>query len=400
MARCLQLARLCTLDDRSDSDHPSRPRTRTGLVEAIWAAARAPRSTRAADTLATVTESSRDRATCRTGSTGPLAHHRWWAVAVAGLVLFAVACDDGDGDSASTSPQGTNATPTVSIGETEGTPEGVDAFDGERYRTDGLTFVYPTEVYSSAAEQPSSGATDAVAVDLATSSGGREGTVVVTMVRSAEGLESGELGDEDRALLSRLESLEPKDSIESQGEPEVEVEVERFVNGVGVNSLDGEVYRYQGVTDDGRFLVEITGHGQDRAALERIVGSLFVDGAAARFAGEACEEAVELVNENGVPEGETVGPGEEVTATWEVRNVGSCTWRGDHAWVYTGGEPVAIIGTTVSPAEVAPNEFAQMTVTFLAPEAPGRYAAQWQLQPPRSLTAVAPAAFALFEVAS
>ncbi len=87
-------------------------------------------------------------------------------------MLFAVACDDGDGDSASTSPQGTNSTPTVSVGETEGAQEGVDALDGERYRTDGLTFVYPTEVYSSAAEQPSSGTTNAVAVDLATSSGG------------------------------------------------------------------------------------------------------------------------------------------------------------------------------------------------------------------------------------
>jgi hypothetical protein len=173
----------------------------------------------------------------------------------------------------------------------------------------------------------------------------------------------------------------------------------RFVNGVGVNSVIGEVYRYEGLTDDGRFLVNVIGHGEDRAALDRIVSSLYVDGAAARFAGEACDEAVELLDENGLPEGETVEPGEEVTAMWEVRNVGTCTWGAAHAWVFTGGEPVAIVASSVSPAEVAPNESAQLSVTFLAPEAPGRYAAQWQLQPPRRLTPIAPAAFVLFDVA-
>jgi hypothetical protein len=287
------------------------------------------------------------------------------------------------------------------VGGTERVQEESSASDGERYRTDGLTFVYPTEVYSSAAEQPSSGVTNAVAVDLAAPSRGRDGKVVVTMVRSSEGLELGAMSDEDRAQLARLESLMAENSTDARGEAEggAEGDAARFVNGVGVNSVIGDVYRYEGLTDDGRFLVEIIGHGEDRAALDRIVGSLYVDGAAARFAGEACDEAVELLDENGLPEGETVEPVEEVTATWEVRNVGTCTWGATHAWVFTGGEPVTIVASAVSPAEVAPNELAQLSVTFLAPEAPGRYAAQWQLQPPRRLTPVAPAAFALFDVA-
>jgi hypothetical protein len=217
------------------------------------------------------------------------------------------------------------------------------------------------------------------------------------MVRSAEGLGFGTLSDDDRAQLTRLESLVAEDSTDSRGE--AEGDAVRFVNGIGVSSVNGEVYRYEGLTDDGRFLVDITGHGEDRVALDRIVSSLYVDGAAERFTGEACDEAVELLDENGLPEGESVEPGEEVTATWEVRNVGTCTWGAAHAWVFTGGEPVAIVASSVSPADVAPNESAQLSVTFLAPEAPGRYAAQWQLQPPRRLTPIAPAAFVLFDVA-
>ena len=311
-----------------------------------------------------------------------------------GLVLVAGACDSAD--SSSTSPQGTGSE-DVSVGESGSVPDAIDAADGERFRTDGLTFVYPTDVYSSAAEQPPSGTTSSVAADLAAPSGGREGRVVVTMVRSADGNELAALSDDDRSLLARLEQV-AEEATDSRGTPDDDVM--SFVNGVGVNSVDGESYRYDGLTEDGRFLVNITGHGDDRAALDRIVSSLYVDGAAARFDGDACDEAVELLNENGLPEGETVRPGEEVTATWELRNTGTCTWGDAHAWVFTGGEPVAIVAaSTFSPGEVAPNETARTTVTFLAPEMPGQYAAQWQLQPPRSLTPVAPAAFALFEVA-
>jgi hypothetical protein len=122
-------------------------------------------------------------------------------------VLFAGACD-GTAGTTSTSPQGTGSTPTESVSDSQPVQEGGVASDGERFRTDGLTFVYPTEVYSSAAEQPSSGTTTAVAVDLAGPSPERDGEVIVTMVRSAEGLELGALSDDDRALLARLESLE------------------------------------------------------------------------------------------------------------------------------------------------------------------------------------------------
>jgi hypothetical protein len=216
-------------------------------------------------------------------------------------------------------------------------------------------------------------------------------------VRSIDGVESAALSDDHRAVLAELEQLLADRTTDSRDEPENDVI--SFVNGVGVQSASGESYRYDGVTDDGRFMVTISGHTDDGAALDRIVGSLFVDGAAARFAGETCDDAVELLNENGVSEGETVEPGEEITAVWELRNVGTCTWGRDHAWVFTGGEPVAVLATAISPDEITPSETARMTVTFLAPEVPGRYAAQWQLQPPRSLAALPPAAFALFEVA-
>jgi len=108
---------------------------------------------------------------------------------------------------------------------------------------------------------------------------------------------------------------------------------------------------------------------------------------------------VELITENGLAEGATVAPGEEVTATWQIRNTGTCTWGDGYSWVFTGGEPVTIVSTSGA-ADVAPGESTEVVAVFVAPAEPGRYAAQWQLQSPSDLEPLGTPAFVLFVVES
>ena len=94
-----------------------------------------------------------------------------------------------------------------------------------------------------------------------------------------------------------------------------------------------------------------------------------------------------------------MAPGEEVTATWQIRNTGTCSWGDGYSWVFTGGEPVTIVSTS-GVADVGPGESTEVVAVLVAPAEPGRYAAQWQLQSPSDLEPLGTPAFALFVVES
>lgn len=76
-----------------------------------------------------------------------------------------------------------------------------------------------------------------------------------------------------------------------------------------------------------------------------------------------------------------VAPGEEVSLSFTVRNVGFLTWdeRLPYALQHTNGERFGLDDWQPIPATIAPNSDLQWNLTFTAPTEPGAYITRWQM---------------------
>jgi hypothetical protein len=74
--------------------------------------------------------------------------------------------------------------------------------------------------------------------------------------------------------------------------------------------------------------------------------------------------------------------GEPLTKTWRIRNVGTCTWNSAYRLIFAGGDKFAGPSAVPLPADVAPDQTVDISVTLTAPGAPGQYQSFWELQAP------------------
>ncbi|MBN1668292.1 MAG: hypothetical protein JW862_14460 [Anaerolineales bacterium] len=95
---------------------------------------------------------------------------------------------------------------------------------------------------------------------------------------------------------------------------------------------------------------------------------------------DACDVAA-FVADITVPDGTEFDPGESFTKTWELRNVGTCTWDSNYLLVFFSGDDFqAPVTQTLTTAPVAPGQSLQISVDLVAPTDPGRYIAYWLLR--------------------
>ncbi|MEZ0395291.1 MAG: NBR1-Ig-like domain-containing protein [Anaerolineales bacterium] len=98
---------------------------------------------------------------------------------------------------------------------------------------------------------------------------------------------------------------------------------------------------------------------------------------------QSCDNFL-LLRDVSIPDGTVIGPGESFEKTWELQNVGPCTWTGEYrlVWAYGdwyGTEPVYMYYT------VPPGDTIQLTVTLTAPTTPGNYFAAFIMQNDRGV---------------
>lgn len=304
---------------------------------------------------------------------------------VVALVLGAIAasCSADDVGSGATVPGG--ASSAVTVGSS------VPDDNGARFRIDGVTFLYPAEFFSDVDSIPGSEVDAELGVSLASDRGDVEMTF--TVVRTPNGDDVAGL---PAPIEEQLADLEVDLSAGTQHPGSV-----GFINGNGRRTIEPDGYEYLGLTSDGRLLLRVTSElasDDDVAQLDAMIRTVFVDGSAPEFAVDGCSDDIELLDDRGLAAGTAVAPLDEVRAVWEVRNSGTCTWGAGHSWVFTGGDAVTLVATS-GLAGVQPGESTEIEVTFLAPARPGRYSAQWQLQPPSGFETIGPAAFVIFDVA-
>lgn len=81
------------------------------------------------------------------------------------------------------------------------------------------------------------------------------------------------------------------------------------------------------------------------------------------------------------PDGSRVDPGEEIEKTWRLQNIGDCDWvNGKYQLVFVDGEQMGASNPTLIEFTVLAGDYANFSIDFTAPDAPGDYFSYWRLE--------------------
>lgn len=93
----------------------------------------------------------------------------------------------------------------------------------------------------------------------------------------------------------------------------------------------------------------------------------------------ACDSA-EFVNDVTIPDDTLLKPDENFTKTWQLQNVGSCSWTTGYKIVFASGDAMNAPTAVSLPANVGPGQVVDISVNLTAPTQPGTYQAFFKLQ--------------------
>ncbi|MCB8942630.1 MAG: hypothetical protein H6658_02525 [Ardenticatenaceae bacterium] len=92
-----------------------------------------------------------------------------------------------------------------------------------------------------------------------------------------------------------------------------------------------------------------------------------------------CTNSVQFVDDITVPDDTVIAPGNEFVKTWRLRNNGTCPWIEGYKIVAVDDEPLGGDTEMAIEAPVAPGQTTEVSVTLIAPEEPGTYRSNWQM---------------------
>jgi hypothetical protein len=163
-----------------------------------------------------------------------------------------------------------------------------------------------------------------------------------------------------------------------------------FPSGAGLRHVTandaGQVYRFQGLTSDGRYLLHFEQLLHDAvtpAALDQMLGTLVVEADASTESSvppdqDGCVADAAFEADVTVPDNTVVERGETFVKIWRVRNSGSCVWTPATTIAVVEGNPLAWEPLPLT-AVVLPGESAEVGITAVAPETPALYQTWFQL---------------------
>ncbi len=83
-----------------------------------------------------------------------------------------------------------------------------------------------------------------------------------------------------------------------------------------------------------------------------------------------------------IVDGSTVKANSQFTKTWDVRNIGICTWDRRYKLIYFSGQHMNGPNSVDFPEIVPPNKNTWLSVTLTAPKSAGPHIGRWYLQDP------------------
>ncbi len=91
-------------------------------------------------------------------------------------------------------------------------------------------------------------------------------------------------------------------------------------------------------------------------------------------------DAAQFIADVTVPDGTSFAPGEAISKTWRLKNVGTCSWTTSYAIVFVSGAQMGAPAVVNLPSAVAPGQTVDVTVNMTAPTTPGTYRGYWKLR--------------------
>lgn len=111
-----------------------------------------------------------------------------------------------------------------------------------------------------------------------------------------------------------------------------------------------------------------------------IPGTMFTMGASATSS-SLCD-AAQWIGDITVPDGTSVAPGAAFTKTWRLMNVGACTWTTSYTAIFLIGSQMGAPASVNLTSSVAPGATIDISISMVAPTAPGSYKGEWKLKDP------------------
>ncbi len=91
-----------------------------------------------------------------------------------------------------------------------------------------------------------------------------------------------------------------------------------------------------------------------------------------------CDNDAKFVADLNLLDGTHLMPGTPFTKTWQVRNIGTCTWTTDYQLKFIGGSQLHESIVNV-PQAVQPNATVDISIVLSAPTTAGSYRGRWRL---------------------
>ncbi len=95
----------------------------------------------------------------------------------------------------------------------------------------------------------------------------------------------------------------------------------------------------------------------------------------------ACANGATFLQDVTIPDGTTLLPGQSFNKVWRVRNSGTCAWTPNYRLTFVGGDGLTQIVSVAVP-NTPPNGSVDLLVPMTAPNRPGSFTSNWQMQSP------------------
>jgi hypothetical protein len=99
--------------------------------------------------------------------------------------------------------------------------------------------------------------------------------------------------------------------------------------------------------------------------------------ATATFGAVGCNNAA-FVADLTTPDGTKIKAGDTFTKTWRIKNTGTCAWNANYKFTFIGGDLMGS-DTTKIRRTVGVNATTDLSLDFVAPNAPGTYTGYWRM---------------------
>ncbi len=101
--------------------------------------------------------------------------------------------------------------------------------------------------------------------------------------------------------------------------------------------------------------------------------------APAGVVGGTCDQA-QFITDISIPDGTAFNPGKNFTKTWELKNIGTCTWTTAYTLTFYNGDAMSGPTALNLTSPVAPSQNIDLSVPLKSPNSAGSYRGYWILR--------------------